>query len=111
MFRRNNGPLNAAMFYPKQKLGTVHSGAILLRWRYLKWRPEQLYLFFLVATLLGNSLALVCAMSKFKLNLPKMVEIYRIYTNDDLKPDMYKNERFRTAFKKQYELENIFYTI
>ena len=40
-----------------------------------------------------------------------MVEIYRIYTNDDLKPDMYKNERFRTAFKKQYELENIFYTI
>jgi len=50
-------------------------------------------------------------MSKFKLNLPKMVEIYRIYKNDDLKPDMYKNERFHTAFKKQYKLENIFYTI
>ena len=50
-------------------------------------------------------------MSKFKLNLPKMLEIYRIYMNDDKKPGHVQNEGFHTAFKKHYKLENIFYTI
>ena len=26
-------------------------------------------------------------------------------------PDVYKNEGFHTALKKQYKLENIFYTV